>query len=303
MKYRASLYILLILTVALGPTALSAQSEAGPSALIVVAHPDDDAMFAGAVYKITHELNGRVDLALLTDGAGGYRFATLGEPIYGLKLTDPEVAAEHLPAIRKQELMRGGAIVGVSNYHFLDLPDKGRSDDPEEFFGGVWDTTYAKNRLEHVMREGDYDFAFVHLPVSFFHAHHKVATMLTIEVARSLDEEVRPVVLGTWFIADDDTTAFSFEALEGYDITRVEPDFHTFDRNQPIGLNGRLSYNIVANWLVAEHKSQGTMQQFLGMNGREVYYYFTANDGLGRDKVTSLFEKLSVPRPAPGASH
>lgn len=282
---------------------LSGQTDRGPSVLIVTAHPDDDAMFAGAVYKITHELDGRVDLALITDGAGGYRYSTLGEPIYGLNLTDPEVAAEYLPAIRKQELMRGGSIVGMSSYYFLDQPDRGRSDDPEEFFGGVWDTTFVKDRLEDIMRQGDYDFVFVHLPVSFMHAHHKVATMLALEVATRLDDPVRPVVLGTWFIADSDTASFHFEHLEGYDLSRVDPLPLEFDRNQPIGLNGRLNYNIVANWLVAEHKSQGTMQLFMGRDGREIYYYFLANDGHGRDAFEALFEKLSIPRPALPASN
>ena len=280
---------------------LFGQADRGPSVLIVTAHPDDDATFAGTVYKITHELDGRVDLALITDGAGGYRFSTLGEPIYGLKLTDPEVAAEHLPAIRKQELMRGGKIVGMSNYHFLDQPDRGRSDDPEEFFGGVWDTAFVKNRLEDIMRKGDYDFVFAHLPVSIMHAHHKVATMLALEVATGLEDSVRPVVLGGWGIAHSDTSSFHFEQLEGYDITRVDPVPREFDRNQPIGLNGRLNYNIVANWLVAEHKSQGTMQLFMGRDGREIYFYFLANEGHGRAKYDALFDKLSIPRPAPSA--
>lgn len=294
---------LILAILAVLPLRAFAQSEDGPSVLIVTAHPDDEAMFAGAVYKITHELNGRVDLALITDGAGGYRFSTFAEPIYGLKLTDPAVAAEYLPAIRKQELMRGGRIVGIANYFFFDQPDRGKVYDPEEFLDHDWDTTYVENRLEKIMREGDYDFAFVHLPVSSMHAHHKASTILALKAASHLDDEVRPVVLGGWSHANGDTTAFRFDQLDGYDITRVEPAPYRFNRDQPVGLDGRLNYNIVVNWLIAEHKSQGTMQTYLSAGKTELYYYFASNNGLGREKTKALFDRLSIPRPAPTASH
>ena len=85
-----------------------------PKVLVVIAHPDDDAAFSGVLYQITHQLDGVVDLALVTDGSGGYRYSTFAEEIYRLKLTDEAVARQHLPAIRKRELMAGGAIVGIS---------------------------------------------------------------------------------------------------------------------------------------------------------------------------------------------
>jgi len=284
------------------PASTMGRDQPGPTVLIVTAHPDDEAMFAGTVYKITHELDGKVDLALVTDGAGGYRFSTLAESIYGLKLTDPEIAKQYLPAIRKKELMAGGSIIGIRNYIFFDQPDEGRSDDPEEFFGGTWDTTFVMNGLRRTMKKGDYDFVFVHLPVSFMHAHHKVATMMAIKVAAEMDDELRPTVLGGWFFSEQDTTEFMFDELEGYPITKVSEDFgpFMFDRNQPIGLDGRLNYKIVSNWLIAEHKTQGTMQAFLGQRGDgELFYYFEANDGVGKEAVERLFERLSIPRPAP----
>lgn len=290
----------LAITVTL-PVRVEAQDD-GPEVLIVTAHPDDEAMFASAVYKITHELDGKVDLALVTDGAGGYRFSTLAVPIYGLELTDPETAKQYLPAIRKQELMAGGKIIGIRNYFFFDQPDQGRSDDVREFFGDTWDTTFVKDGLERIMSNGDYDFVFVHLPVSSFHAHHKVASILALEVASKLDSEIRPAVLGGWFLTLEDTTEFHFDQLEGFPITRVDPDFgpFSFDMNQPIGLDGRLNYKIVKNWLIAEHKSQGTMQLFMGqLQDKELYYYFETNGEYGKDDVEKLFARLAVPRQAP----
>ena len=78
-----------------------------PRILLVTAHPDDDAAFTGLVYQVTHQLGGVVDLALVTDGSGGFRYATLAEQIYGLELTDERVARLYLPTIRKRELMAG----------------------------------------------------------------------------------------------------------------------------------------------------------------------------------------------------
>ncbi len=40
-----------------------------------VPHPDNEAMSAASVYKITHTLDGTVDLATITDGSGGFRYS------------------------------------------------------------------------------------------------------------------------------------------------------------------------------------------------------------------------------------
>ncbi len=74
--------------------------------LVVVAHPDDDTDFVGAVYKLTHVLGGKADLCVVTNGEGGYRYATLAEPIYGLKLTQESVGRKALPAIRRISSIR-----------------------------------------------------------------------------------------------------------------------------------------------------------------------------------------------------
>src|SRR5688572_28992944 len=98
--------------------AASAQVDSTLRVLIVTAHPDDDVAFAATVYKITHDLKGRVDLAVITNGEGGYKYSTLGDVYYDLELTDERVGREYLPTIRKRELMNGGAIVGIRNYYF-----------------------------------------------------------------------------------------------------------------------------------------------------------------------------------------
>ena len=67
-----------------------------PKALIVAAHPDDEYAFAATVCRITHELAGVVDQAVLTNGEGGYRYSQLAEAVYGEPLTVENVGRRPL---------------------------------------------------------------------------------------------------------------------------------------------------------------------------------------------------------------
>lgn len=94
--------------------------EGGPRVLIVDAHPDDEAAFAGVVYKINHDLHGTVDLVVITDGQGGYKYSTLAEPYYRLQLTDEKIGRKNLPAIRQGEMERAGKIIGLHHIYFFE---------------------------------------------------------------------------------------------------------------------------------------------------------------------------------------
>lgn len=283
----------LITVLTLVPVCALARQE--PSVLIVTAHPDDDAMFAATVYRVTHGLGGTVDLALITDGSGGYRYAGPSEAIYGLDLTDERIARQYLPAIRKRELMEGGSIVGIRNYFFLDEFDHGYTENVDTVLTHVWDTERVRSRLSHIMARGSYDFVFVHLPRQDFHAHHKSATILALETATALPASERPVVLGSFVGAKNDTSLTGFQQLPGYPITRVRaggPHFF-FDKTQPLDDTGRLNYHIVVNWLIAAHKSQGTMQLLMNAGDVERFWFFAANDDSGFAAAEDLFRKLN----------
>src|SRR5690554_5063429 len=103
-----------------------------PKILLVTAHPDDDALFSATVFKTTKLLGGTVDLALMTNGEGGYTYSTLGNYVYGLELDQEEVGRKYLPGIRKKELMAGGDVVGIRNYFFFDQKDFYYTHDVEE---------------------------------------------------------------------------------------------------------------------------------------------------------------------------
>lgn len=285
------------LTLLAAPPSIMAQSADPPvRALVVTAHPDDDAAFAGTVYRITHHLGGVVDLALITDGSGGFRYATLAEPIYGLQLTDEAVARQYLPAIRKRELMAGGAIVGIRNYFFLDQYDDAYTLNADTVLAAVWDSAAVRTRLATLMRRGSYDLVIGLLPYAETHGQHKSATILALYAAQSLDRAEQPAVLGGFFCALDRAQEMEFTGLDGYPITRVASGrpLVRFDRTAPLGYNDRLDYRIVANWVIAEHKSQGTMQLLMNRGEVECFWYFDANGEAKRDRVIEIFDALSA---------
>ncbi len=276
---------------------LTAQDHPSVKVLLVVAHPDDDAMFAGAVYKITRFLGGQVDLALVTDGSGGYRYAQLAEPIYGLQLTDERVARQYLPAIRKRELMAGGAIVGIRNYFFLDEPDPNYTENVDTVLTHVWRSDRVQAWIAEILERDRYDYVFVHLPIPNFHAHHKAASILALRAAQTVAPEHRPVVLGCFTGTKADTTLLAFRELPGYPVTRIasRPAPFVFDLTEPLDPQGRLDYRIVVNWLIAEHKSQGTMQRLMSWGEVERFWYFEANGPERVAATRAFFDRLAVP--------
>ena len=268
-----------------------------PRILLVTAHPDDDAAFTGLVYLVTHQLGGVVDLALVTDGSGGFRYATLAEQIYGLELTDEPVARLYLPTIRKRELMAGGAIAGIRSYFFFDQLDDAFTLDPVPALTTVWDASFVRQRLVKLLRSGSYDLVVGDLPFAQMHGHHKAATILALEAVASIEAEARPVVLGG-FGCVIDGQQIMFSGLDGYPVTNVASGrpLVEFDRNQKFGFNDRLDFQIIGNWVIAEHKSQGAMQLNMNRFDSECYWYFDVNRDDDREAVTGLFERLTVDR-------
>jgi len=85
---------------------LAAQPPPG-KVLLVVAHPDDEYAFAGAVYHLVREEGWSADQVVITDGEAGYRYASLAAVYYGVELTGEREGRAHLREIRKHEVLRG----------------------------------------------------------------------------------------------------------------------------------------------------------------------------------------------------
>lgn len=286
---------LMLALISITPAALFGQADTTVKILIVNAHPDDESGCAATVYKITHDLKGKVDLAVITNGEAGYKYSTLAESIYGLELTEEAVGREFLPTIRKQELMNGGKWIGIRNYYFMEQKDTRYSTDPAEVMNtGVWNLTQVKQRLtEIILREG-YNYIFCLLPTDGTHGHHKSATILALQTVKELPADKRPVVLGVSDSAKGDTAATRFTMLANYPETKVSsgrPSFF-FDRTVKFGFKNALDYKIVVNWLIAEHKSQGTMQTGMSRGDIEQFWFFDINDPAKISSTQELFERL-----------
>lgn len=264
-----------------------------PKILLVTAHPDDDALFSVTVWKTTKLLNGVVDLAMMTNGEGGYKYSTLGNYIYGKELDKEEIGREFLPDIRRKELIAGGDIVGIRNYYFFDQQDFYYTLDVEETFE-KWDTEPIVERLADIMTKERYDFVFLMLPFEDFHGHHKASAVLGLRAIQTLPVQDRPIALQTFVRRGVDDPGVNFTMMEGYPETKVmEGVTFEFDRNQTFGFNDRLTYNIIANWVIAEHKSQGTMQLLMGSNMIEQYWYVESNGEKALDKTKAYFKAVN----------
>ena len=273
-----------------------APAGTGPRVLIVIAHPDDESGFSGTVYKITHDLGGVVDLALVTNGEGGYKYSTLAEAYYGLELTDERVGRENLPRIRKRELMAAGSIIGIRSYYFLDQLDHRYTQNVDSVLQYVWDVPQIRKRLAEIMARGQYDYVFCLLPTPDTHGHHKGATILALETMKAMSEGKRPVVLAGSGSSRNDTSVLKFSGLPAYPLTAISagaPSF-SFDRSQKFGFRNALDYRIIVNWEIAEHKSQGTMQMLMNLGDFENFWWFDINDPAKRESTRQMFEQLKI---------
>jgi hypothetical protein len=66
-----------------------------------------------------------------------------------------------------------------------------------------------------------------------------------------------------------------------------------FDRTTGIGLDGRLNYKIIANWMIAEHKSQGTMQLLVNRGDVETFWIYRENPPNAHEMTIRLFAALN----------
>jgi N-acetylglucosamine malate deacetylase 2 len=248
-----------------------------PRVLIVVAHPDDEACFAATVYEITHNLGGVVDQLVITNGEGGYRYSLLAEPVYGVALTDEAVGRAALPEIRKRELLEAGKILGIANHFFLDQRDVRYTQDIDEVLNEHWQPGVVLPEVERRMAEGHYDFVFTLFPSPETHGAHKASTITALNAVDDLGKRgansvvPKPVVLG----CQDAQSGAPEPSWQGFVSAlhpfRVEPEVFVTDRAVKFGFRDALDYQIIVNWVIAAHKSQGAFQMDMNRADREEF--------------------------------
>jgi LmbE family N-acetylglucosaminyl deacetylase len=281
------------------PRAPHVPDVARPRVLAVIAHPDDETVFAASLYAVSRELGGVCDVVVITNGEGGFKYSTLAESLYHAELTREEIGRARLPAIRKAEMTAACELLGVRRLRFLDQLDHRYTTDEGEVLGAgaaVWDLGLVRERLGALLAADDYDFLFCMLPTDGTHAHHKSATILALEAAAALPAGRRPVVLGATVEDEDETATAAVEGLAGWPVTRLRSDRRAgvFDRRRPFGHRERLDWRIVVDWAIAEHKSQGTLQMMAGRGAREVFFCFDVGPADAPARAAELFERLAA---------
>ncbi len=287
------IFPILALVASLISISLCAQS---PKVLVVTAHPDDETGFSVTMFKITHELKGIVDMAVMTDGGGGFADSQLGAMYYGLNLTDSVVARTHLPMLRKQEILNAGKIMGVRNIYFMEQPDDWYTTDPTPYISGKnWEIPYVERRMDRLLADRDYDFVITMLPHAGQHGHHKTAVLMALRAVQRYKGAHKPII-----IAGSPSSAsakpIEFNVLDGFPETKIMPNapFFTLNRAFKFKENDKVSYKIVADWVISEYKSQGAIQEgAIHKTDLEVYRYFDLNDSKGISKVQQLFDALA----------
>jgi LmbE family N-acetylglucosaminyl deacetylase len=276
------------------PALAAAESRRQPKVLIVVAHPDDEYAFAATIYRLTRELGGIADQVVITNGEGGYRYSALAESIYRVSLTRESEGRAHLPSIRKAETLRAGEILGIRQHHFLNQRDSGFGEKAAEASTGNWDRPHILAVLSSLLDREHYDFVFTLLPTRETHAHHRAATLLVLEAVSRMPENMRPAILGADPGSKQDE-APRFAALPAAPLTTTSTDAPalTFDRTTPFGYRDALNYQIVVNWVIAEHKSQGLFQTDYGRHDVERFWLFRVSGEEARSRTAQLSEQLN----------
>jgi LmbE family N-acetylglucosaminyl deacetylase len=264
-----------------------------PRVLIVVAHPDDEGCFAATIYEITHNLGGKVDQLVITNGEGGYRYSLLAESFYGIALTDEAIGRAALPEIRKHELLDAGRILGIANHFFLDERDLGYTQDIDEVLRNHWHSGTVLPEIQRRLASAPYDFVFTLFPSPQTHGGHKAATITALNAVQQM-EGAKPVVLGC---QTSRTTAETQPTWKGFQSAlhpfTVLPQVYSTDRSVKFGFNNALDYQIIVNWVIAAHKSQGTYQGGVNRSDREDFVVLESGATDEPARANALFQALA----------
>ncbi len=269
---------------------LSALSHAQPpgKTLIVVAHPDDEYYFAATVYRMAVQLKGTVDELVITNGEGGFHYSTLAEPFYGENLATEESGRKELPAIRREETLKAGKVLGIRDHFFLEQKDQVFTTDRDSGLKRLWDSAYIQQTITDLIRGQHYQYVFAILPRATTHGHHQAATALAARAIQSLPVVLRPVLLGF------DTDPAEYVPLAGFDESQgwASKYVFAFDRNVHFGYRDALTFQIIVSWMIAEHKSQGLLQTMHNKDAEEFIWVHLADAPGTNTAIRLLFRQL-----------
>lgn len=279
--------------IAIHPT----QGGEGPRILALIAHPDDESAFAGALYASAIEHGSVVDVICITNGEGGFKYSTLAQREHGLPLTQENVGRKHLPRIRERELTRALGWLGVRELLMLGEQDHRYTTDLDEVMiaeNSPWNLELIRAHISDQLNARRYDIVLTLAPSSTTHAHHQAATLLVAQAIAAIPKDARPVLLvPTGRRAEDQP--IPPEGLTNKHLTRVAAGPFSFNRRTRFGHRERLDYSIPILWAMAEHRSQGTLQMMVGRTDLEDYWVLAASAPGASQRARAWLELLSEP--------
>jgi len=161
-----------------------------------------------------------------------------------------------------------------------------------------WNTALIKQHLNEVLTRNKYDFVFCLLPEPCTHGQHKAASLLALNAISALPSANRPIILGARTRNKTDTIC-RFAQYLNYQETHADLFVFQVDRTTNFGFKNKLNYKVIANWEIAEHKSQGATQMAMNDGDLEEFWYFALNGQEGPKKTSRLFDLLAQ---TPGVS-
>jgi hypothetical protein len=130
------------------------------------------------------------------------------------------------------------------------------------------------------------------LPSEQTHGEHKAASILALEAVEGLPAGKRPIVLGAQAGNGDPAP---YTQLQGHSLTATvsSKSQFQFDRDSRFGYQKSLSYQIVVDWVIAEHKSQGLFQNRCRQDRFENFWLFTMNRRAATGEAEALFDAIA----------
>jgi len=276
--------------------------------LVVIAHPDDETLFAGFIHALTHKIHAIVDLVCVTNGEGGFRHSAPCECLYdNLQLSKESIGRQHLPRIRKQELLASGKILGIRKFFFYDQIDLKYDRNVDIVFAEQWNKEEVIQRLEQTIKIGNgtdgYEIVLIMLPSTESHGHHTASGLLVLETIERMRKNKLPnikiptIIGGSEFSLNQSPTYSSNPLAK---ISSIVPNEFRFNRTWKLSHTSNIpNYQLIVIWTCSEHKSQGSLiDDTLTTYAREneQYFYFSINDEQNEPSrlilIQNLFDRL-----------
>ncbi len=163
---------------------------AGPRALVVIPHPDDETMMAGTIARL-FERGYEVAVVYVTRGEGGglWTVDPTVDPALGqlARLEKTSVSPQEIAAIRADELREALRVLGITDSTQLGFPD--RRDDETTIEGllasGIWDRARLRREIQDIARRWQPNLVLtLRDDVVETHLHHRALAQVLRELGR-----------------------------------------------------------------------------------------------------------------------